>query len=685
MMRSSWMILIGLLIPALGFSQSNRELLEYGDAAFKNGQYASAVYFYSKIIGKNSAGNEDVTYPYELKSFSSSPKRNKSDSTSTVDKRYAYVIHKLAAAHRLNKDYDNAELWYVKAAGLGSDQFPNAKYWLGVSLMKNEKYDSALTVLEEFKGKLTDPEADYYKRAEGKMVSCGYARNPENTKDYLNLTELDSMFNEGSSSFATSYYSDQSIVFTTAREANYIGEDKNASGYYRADLWVTTDQGDGWEAPQRMEEPITSPDHEGSGVLSIDRQTFYFTRWSATNPSDCGIFVSKKFNRQWMLPIKLDQNVNMEGFKSMNPSLNIDETKLYFSSNRPGGEGGMDIWYCNIDEEGNISNPYNLGPTVNTPEDEISPFHHFQSNTLFFSSEGHVGFGGLDVYKTQYNEDNDSWSTPLNVGAPVNSSRDDAYFIIDRYQMKGFVSSDRKRCNECAREEEQGINGYCYRIYTVEQEEMEFSISGFVYDMETEEIIPNSLITFKDIRGEFDQFFLMTDDKGYYERDLKANMDIFMKAQKVKYFGDAATVGTTGLTVSTNLEQDFFLNPLPEGEIEIPGIEYDFDKATLRPASKKILDDLVKLLEVNDNWVIEIASHTDVRGDDSYNMWLSNERAKSVVNYLIEHGIKSDRLKPQGYGETKLLISDATTEEQHQRNRRTTFTPLKQDYKKIGG
>ena len=187
--------------------------------------------------------------------------------------------------------------------------------------------------------------------------------------------------------------------------------------------------------------------------------------------------------------------------------------------------------------------------------------------------------------------------------------------------------------------------------------------------------------------------FITTDENGNYKRDLEVGWELFMKAQKTKFFGDAASVSTTDITESTHLLQDFFLSRIPTGEVEIPGIEYDFDAATLRPKSKEILDQLVSFLELNDNISIEIRSHTDSRGNDRYNLKLSDRRAASVVRYLVEHGINKDRLTSKGMGETEPLndcseykdCSDASDTDCpcHQRNRRTAFKTTSEEFKDV--
>ena len=178
-------------------------------------------------------------------------------------------------------------------------------------------------------------------------------------------------------------------------------------------------------------------------------------------------------------------------------------------------------------------------------------------------------------------------------------------------------------------------------------------MSGYSYNKETDEILPNVKLTFKDVRGEREPFTINTNDKGYYEVELAYGQELFIRGQKINYFADATSVSTVSITQTTSIVRDFFLKPIPQKEIEIEGIEYDFNSANLRPASKEILDKLFDFLELNDNIKVEINSHTDARGSDIYNQDLSQRRAKSCVDYLVSKGIDPERLKPIGYGETQ--------------------------------
>ena len=410
--------------------------------------------------------------------------------------------------------------------------------------------------------------------------------------------------------------------------------------------------------------------------------------------------MSRNFNGQWMKPLALDSNVNKEGFRSMNPTLSSDGKTMYFASNRPGGEGGMDIWMTTINEDGVTTAPQNLGTNINTLEDEISPFYDNTSKSIFFSSEGHIGFGGFDVYVATWNPDTDWFKKAKNMSAPINTSKDDAYYYLDSQTGIGYLSSDRNKCDHCD-EDTLDIGGNCYKIFMISMPDIEFALEGTVYDEETLLPIPNPVITIKDIRGNREEIVIRGDDKGFYSIKLEANWEIYIRAadEASKYFAKADYAYTLGLTESTTIIKDFYLLKIPEGEIAIEGIEYDFDSANLRPKSIEILDQLYKdWLEPNPSFKIEIRSHTDYRGADEYNLTLSQARAQSVVDYLTKtYGISTERLIPKGYGETdpaeielpngeKVILTEEyiketlktykEREDAHQRNRRTAFKVL---------
>lgn len=705
-MRRHVLILLLALVPSLLLSQSRREWLQYADDAFVNGDYASAAYFYHKVLDKKAVGSRDIVYPYDAKPWTKPEKvidSTAADTTSAntpIDTarsskqpkniitaiRYPYVVHQIAESYRLNHDYKNAAIWYEKSMLNKTPEYPDERFWYAMMIVSDAKYDQAIQEFEKYKTENKDSASYLFRRAEKMILSCTYAGDPQNIKDNIIVAELDTVVNSGTSNFAMSFFGDNNeLSFTSGRNGNKTPEGEEENARFYSDIYTVKKNGDGWSKPEALGAPINSPAFEAAGVLSINRDLFFFTRWTGPGQSKAAIYVSKALNNVWLAPQKLNSFVNAEGYSSMQPSLSFDGTKLYFASDRPGGKGKMDIWVCTLDEAGNPGPPVNLGPRINTPENEAAPFWHDKTTTLYYSSDGNVGYGGLDIYKAYATDEDTVWSTPINMGKPINSSRDDSYFVLQRDQRIGYFSSDRKMCEGCP-------GGSCFTIYKVEKEPLVFNVSGKVYNSETNEPIANSLLTFKDINDDLKPFYVITDENGAYSSPLREDMEFYIKAQKNKFFGDAATVSTKGLTESKDFMQDFFLTPIPAGDIVIPGIEYDYNSATLRPSSKVILDSLVDFLNLNNNISIEISSHTDSRGSDEYNMNLSNERAKSVVDYLISKGIAPERLLPQGYGETKLLISDAEIarmrtkadqEAAHQKNRRTAFRTTKEDA--IGG
>ncbi len=665
-----------LFVTVSSFAQSKREWMEYADAAYKNEDYKTAISFYLKVVDKGTA--VDITRPYEAKPYVKIRKVKDTakviDTTKTItsDPTEQYAIHQIADSYRLNHDYANAEIWFKKSVDNNSPDYPYERFWYGDALMKNQRYPGAAYQFEQVMTDAEKKDSAMFKLAKLKIAGCYLATDTSNIKAGVKVIKMDSIFNAGTASFAVNYYGDaNTIQFTTAREGNTVIDPKKQDSKFICDIYTLKKTNSGWNSLEKVSGPVDTETHEGAGFLTLDRSNYFFTRWSTINKNECSIYLSKSMNDKWLSAEKLNDNINLAGYKTMQPSLSPDGSILYFSSNRPGGFGKMDLWYVNLDDDSRpTSSPINMGSLFNTAEDEVTPFFHYYTSTLYFSSSGHAGFGGLDIFKSSYNSDS-LWSAPKNMGAPFNTSKDDAYFVLERSQRNGFLTSDRDDCKDCT-------GGACYKIYALEKDPLVYDLRGTVYNSENNQVIPNAMITMKDIRGDKEPVYLFTDAEGNYFTTLDEGMELYLKAQKNKFFGDAGNVTTLGLTESAHLVKDFFLSPIPSGDIVIPGIEYDLDKATLRPASQKILDDLTDFLNLNNNLTVEINSHTDERGSDKYNLKLSQERAKSCVDYLISKGIASERLLPQGYGESKLLIAKAVTEEEHQKNRRTAFRPIKE-------
>lgn len=668
-----------LLATVQVFGQSKKLWLKYADEAFVKKDYTNAIIYYTKVLDDTTVLQE-LVLPYEVQIVNLKTKEFKQDTLkkSAQKKEISksdYVTHQLAASYRLNFDYDKAVTYYKKVTDNGS--YPDDKYSYALALMQTKRYDASMAILENL---METAKNDSIKKMYQKSISsCFFALDTNSNKKLIIVKKMDTTtFNVGTSNFAPMYWnSSNKLLFTSARKGGVLLNPEKQDSKYLCDLYYTELKDTGWMKPVNFGRPVNTGLHEGSNVISSD-DIMFFTRWSDANRNEAFIYMAKMKDGLFYESYKLSETVNKVGYKSIQPYISFDGTKLFFSSNKPGGQGGLDLYVCNIDEQGLTGEAKNLGPIINTAGDEATPFYHSISNTLFFSSTGHTGLGGLDVFKSALNTDDSIYSVPKNLGSPINSSKDDAYLILDRVQTKGYFASDREDCPD----------GNCYDIYEFENEPIFFDISGVVYDYDTFEPIPSALITIKDVSGDDDPLFVITDEKGFYTTPLKENKQYFLKAQKKGYQASSASATTKGLTETTHIVQDFTLSIIPQEDVVIEGIEYDLNKATLRPKSKEILDKIYDYLILNDNFSIEINAHTDTRGSDKSNLKLSQARAQSCVDYLLSKGIVKERLLPTGYGETKPLISDeqiATMvpkspefEAAHQKNRRTAFRVMQE-------
>ena len=697
-MRTKLYILLFILIPFVGFNQARKVWLHHADNFYEEADYQNALLNYQKALS-DSVGLQYVTIPYEVSQANLKIKdknQKKLDTARTVPLK-DYIEHQISMCYMRTFDYKRAVEHFEKTSAFES--YPEDVYYHGVAQMNTDQHKDAI---ETFQGYIKSEKYNdsLLRSAQLLVTGCYYALEESSFKKEVKVNILDTnIFNKGTSNFAPMWFGNQNkLMFTSARKGGIIFDPKKQDSEFLCDLYWTERDGDSWTKATNFGRPLNSAQHDASGYLyqdlsrSNEFSIIYYTRWSDNNRKEKSIHFARMVNMMFYESFKLPESVNVPGYMSINPFVSMDGRWLYFSSNRPGGEGGLDLWQIELDETGMpVGEAINLGRPINSELDEQSPYFHEVSSTLFFSSNGHNSIGGLDIFKATFYKDNAAYGKPVNMGKPINSSMDDSYIVWDDLLQKGFFASDREPCE----------NGHCYDIYEVTNEPIKIALEGYVFDIETEEILANATLTFKDIDFKFDPFEIKTDENGYYYKDLEQNQEIFIKATMPKYFADAASVSSKPITKTTTLMQDFYLTPISEDEIELEGIEYDFDKATLRPKSKEILDELYNFLVFNGNLIIEINSHTDFRGSDSYNKDLSQRRAKSCVDYLISKGISKNRVKAIGYGESepnflkddkkkpildsngkriylteayiKAEKSEDKQEEYHQRNRRTSF------------
>jgi peptidoglycan-associated lipoprotein len=368
------------------------------------------------------------------------------------------------------------------------------------------------------------------------------------------------------------------------------------------------------------------------------------------------------------------------------PTISSNDEYMFFSSNIPGGKGHNDIWYIKYDKKAKTwTQPINA-EGVNTPEDDVFPFIA-ENGKLYFASEGHLGMGGMDMFVAT-SQGEDKWGDVQNLKFPLNSSADDFGIIFEGKQEKGYFTSNRRN----------GRGGDdIYSFYTAP---IIYKISGTVYEIGSLEPVQGAVVKLTDNQGVSVE--LITDEAGKYsfnvkegtkDRYIQPETSYTMEVTKKDYLSAKTEESTVGVEESTEFIHDFNIQPtIVDGqkiEIKFPEVLYDLGKYSLRPESKDSLNFLYQTLIDNPTIVIELSAHTDSRGSDNSNQILSENRAKSCVDYLIEKGIAADRMVAVGYGENKLIFSDEdiakfkTKEEQeaaHQKNRRTVFSVLRDDY-----
>lgn len=699
-MMKKLILLLLFALPLLAFGQSRKVWLYHADNYYEAEDYYNALLNYQNALS-DTLGLLEATIPYEvtLGKLSLKDKEKKDVDTNRTVPLKDYIAHQIAACHLKTYDYKRAVKHFGKTANFSS--YPEDVYHYALAQMNVGNHREALKLFEQYIA--SDNYSDSLLRSAQLLITgCYYALEDLKVYDKMVVELADTnVFNKGTASFAPAYFgSDDRLMFTSARAGGVIIDPEKQDSRFLCDLYWTERNANGkWGKAKNFGRPLNSARHDASSSYSSlkrneEQNIMYFTKWSDENRKEQSIYFGRMQNMLFFESFKLPESVNVAGYKSINPFVSLDETQLYFSSNRPGGEGGMDLWVIDLDENGYPKGEArNLGRPVNTVLDEVSPFFHEASSTLFFSSNGLNSIGGLDIFKAYYNKDNRAFEKPENMGQPINSSMDDSYLVWDALMETGFFASDRAECE----------NGHCYDIYEITNEPILITLEGVSYDNETYEVLPNTTLTFKDINSKipFENRSITTDENGYYKIALERQQQVYIKATREKYFASAESVSTMPITTSQALIQDFYLNPIPEDEIELDGIEYGFDSSALRARSKEVLDQLYNLLVLNENLVVEINSHTDNRGSDDYNRKLAQRRANSCVDYLIEKGIPSERLIPRGYGEdqpnylkddnkkplldengkrmylTKAYIDsqtdEAIREEFHQRNRRTSF------------
>ncbi|MBA7661743.1 Peptidoglycan-associated lipoprotein [subsurface metagenome] len=436
------------------------------------------------------------------------------------------------------------------------------------------------------------------------------------------------------------------VYFTSTREETFGKKEHGGTGQSFADIFESSmDRKGRWSTPVPLSEEINTEGEEGTPFVTSDYSSMYFTRCetSKNKTMGCQIFVAVRSGENWQKPESL--GLAEDSIVVAHPTLSSDELTLYFVSDMRGsaknahGKNSKDIWkVTRASMSDSWGEPINLGEPVNTSGDELFPYMH-PDGALYFSSNGHIGIGGLDIFKAK-SMAGGNWEIE-NMKYPVNSSADDFGICFETSREAGFLSSSRK--------------GRSDDIYMFMLPPLKFTITGIVKNENTDELLESA--TIRSISSDGITLETQTDEEGTFKFMLKPGTDYVFLAEKKGFLKGKERETTKNRETSTEFTTTIYLPPIDE-VIRIDNIFFDFASDVLRPESTVSLDKLVETLNDNPNIVIELGSHTDNRGNNDFNLDLSNRRAQSVVNYLIYKGIAPDRLVSKGYGETQPKIVD---------------------------
>ena len=586
----------------------------------------------------------------------------------------------IAEAFRRSNRIKMSEPYYKAAIDQDIDK-EDAYFHYARALESNENYQQAETVLQDYLSKGEDEHV--LTLAQGELDGLLELDELKKNGSYYkvkNLQDVNTPAIEYSPIYNNGY-----LYFTSNREGGkiYLNTGTSFTNIYKVRTKGANVQ---MESLKALDPIFNDPNtNEGSIAISADGNYVIFAKGNHGKPTgtdNVNLYSTRYRNGQWTTPRIL--NICDPKAWDSSPALSPDGKTLYFASNRKGGYGGTDIYVAKRDPRGRWVDVRNLGEAINTFGNEVFPFVS-DDGKLYFSSDGHPGFGQLDLFLATRAR---GVITVRNMGEPINSPDDD-FGLHEFNATRGFFTSNR-----------QGGKGdddiYTYVNEDPDLKIVRYLLTGTVYTIDDggkEVALPNSKVTITGLGDEIlDESFTGADGKFQFQVFPEEDYDLI--GEKANFFTKRKEFSTVGKSVDKSTLTEFettitfetkiILDPIVlDQPIVLDNIYYDLDKWDIRPDAAKELDKLVITLEDNPDISIELSSHTDSRQTDEYNQVLSQKRARSAVDYLISRGIESNRLEARGYGESRLLIPNAQTEEEHQRNRRTEFKVIEYNKKII--
>lgn len=617
------------------------------------------------------------------------------------------VNYQLADLYRQTRNYEQAKELFRQIVEKAEIEFPLSRFYYAQMLKTTGEYDKAIEEFNKFKKsyKGFDDSQSLSKAVKNEIAGCDSAKLILQQPANLTITNLNSTINSPHIELSPVSVDDNTFIYSSLKADSILYLKKESFDTLKPvrQFYIAKKQDMDWIGGDLLSGSINIKGVEtGNGVFSRDGKRFYFNRCEK-NWQDkviCAIYMTKKEKDGWTDPVKLPPVINDPNYTSTQPALGrtakSDREIIYFVSDRPEGKGGLDIWYTVLNEEKNVySKPRNCGSKINTAGDEMTPFYNFPNRTLYFSSSGQTGMGGLDIYRA-FGERN-KWTGVKNQGYPINTSYDDLYFTVNRKQEDGFLVSNRpgslnhKTCcddifyyhwNDFIRITVTGC------IYPFEQDRFgrKRDLSNFDFmnpDASIKPLTGAKVALYMQDRESKEYLFIdryTTGEDGRFYFTLMPDQEYEFRMEGLQYFDSKNYLSTQYFTFSDTIQMPpTWVNVLTDKPIVLENIYYDFNSAELSQKAKNVLDTtLLVLLKEAPEFIIEIGSHTDSIGENKYNLELSQERADNVVKYLVSKGIPAKRLIPKGYGALKPIAQNYNPDgtdnaEGREKNRRTEF------------
>ncbi|HOK38027.1 MAG TPA: OmpA family protein [Bacteroidales bacterium] len=556
--------------------------------------------------------------------------------------------------------------YFEKAYKLNSKVDKKIEFYLGRGYHLNYRFDEAINFYNKYTANLKDSKEI---QAIGKYITeCRNGKELIKDTTKVEIINLGANVNTEFREYGPMVTADGSKIYFTSRRKGTTGNAIASDGMYYEDIYETEKTETGWTKARNVGSPLNTKLHDAVVGLSPDGQTMFV--YVDDNGGD--IYVSTLKGSRWTKPISISENINSPYHESK-ACISYDNKTLYFISDNPNWSiGGRDILYSTLGPDGKWSQPKNIGRTVNTIYDEVDIFLHPDGRTLYFSSNGHNTMGGFDIFKT-VRDANGNWSTPVNLGYPINTPLDDAFFVT--------IASGKIAYFASVRPEGFGLHDIYELRFKVDEDkpvalEEKFLVTlvkGTVKDKTTGYPLEAKIEIIDNLSDEVVATFTTNSQTGAYLVNLPSGKNYGLNVSKEGYLFHSENFNLADTADYQEYVIDVLLQKIEIGtSIVLKNIFFDYDKATLRPESYPELNRVVEILNKQPKLKIEISGHTDNRGSYDYNLKLSTERAKSVVEYLISKGINPNRLTYKGYAFEK-PISTNDTDEGRQLNRRVEF------------